>query len=247
MKQNFKNLIIFCLLIFVLSSCNIGIKAPATANPLGAASTIVALTLQAQEPSTAPSVSAATPFASPVAPTATTKPTLYINNNNSKCRSGPNLDANVIATLSKGTTLDLIAKDTAGGFWLVKYVPTGDICWVQTQDATPGGSFGSLPEVTPQPTANTSVPNRPGSINFNFNCIGNSVTTTLTWTDTANNEKGYHVYRSGTLIADLPPNSKSYTDTIDIAVGGQYSYSIEAYNDAGASPQRSTNSPIACQ
>ena len=242
MKPIKKSFIIVGISIFALTACNLGIKAPASSAPLSAASTIVALTLQAQGPSTAPSASAVTPFASPVAPTATTKPTLYINNNNSKCRSGPSLDANVIASLTKGTIVDLIAKDTADGYWLVKYAPTGDICWVQAQDATPAGSFASLPEVTPQPTANTSVPNRPGSFTASAICDSSSVTTTLTWTDTSNNESGFHIYRLGNLIADLPANTKTYTDVANVPSGTQLTFSVEAYNDSGASPQRTITS-----
>ena len=174
--------------------------------------------------------------------TATVKPTLYINNNNSKCRGGPSQDDKVIALLTKATTVDLIAQDTADGYWLIKYPPTGDICWVQAQDATPSGSFAGLPEVTPQATVNVSVPNRPGSFNASATCDSSSVTTTLTWTDTSNNESGFHVYRLGNLIADLPANSTTYIDIANVSPGTQLTFSVEAYNDSGASPQRTITS-----
>ena len=144
----------------------------------------------------------------------------------------------MIATFNKGVTVDMIAKDTADGYWLVKDPASADICWVQAQDATPGGSFDSLPEVTPQATANASVPNRPGSLFFNYKCDSTSTTTTLTWADNADNENGYHVFRLGNLIADLPANSTAYTDTASISPGIQLTFSVEAYNDSGASAQR---------
>jgi hypothetical protein len=203
------------------------------------------MTLKAQGLPTSPGPSAATPFASPAAATATIKPTLHINNNNSKCRGGPSQDDKVIASLNKGMTVDLIAKDTADGYWLVKYAPTRDICWVQAKDATPGGSFGNLPEVMPQATVNSTVPNRPGSLFYNYQCDSNTTTTTLTWADTADNESGYHVYRLGNLIADLPANSTSYTDNANVPPGTQLTYSVEAYNSSGASAQRSAT--FTCQ
>ena len=247
MKPNIKLFITSGIWVLILSACNIGIKAPTSQDPLSAASTIVATTLQAQGKPTSLGPSAATPFASPVAvaATATTKPTLYINENNTKCRGGPSTDDKVIATLNKATTVDMIAKDTAAGYWLVKDPASANICWVQAQDATPSGSYANLPEVTPQATANTSVPNRPGSLFYNYQCDSSSITTSLTWSDNADNEKGYHVFRLGNLIADLPANSSSYTDTANVSSGTQLTYSIEAYNDAGSSAQRSVT--FTCQ
>jgi hypothetical protein len=247
MKPIKKLFMVFGILVLALLACNIGIKEPAASSPLSAASTIMAMTLKAQGLPTSGGASIATPFASPVATTATAtiKPTLYINNNNSKCRGGPSQDDKVIASLNKGTTVDMIAKDTADGYWLVKYAPTGDICWVQAQDATPGGSFESLPEITPQATPNLSVPSRPGSLFFNYSCDSNSVTTTLSWADTSNNESGFHVYRLGNLIADLPANSTTYTDVANVQPTTQLTYSVEAYNASGSSPQRSVT--FTCQ
>jgi len=40
-------------------------------------------------------------------------------------QGGPSQDDKVIASLTKATTVDLIAKDTADGYWLIKYPPTG--------------------------------------------------------------------------------------------------------------------------
>jgi hypothetical protein len=236
MKTITKVLIIFGILVFALSACNIGVKAP-TSDPLSAASTMVAMTLQAGALPTSQASAAATPYASPVVATPTTKPTLYINKDNSQCRSGPGADFKVIASFNTGTTVNLVAKDSADSYWLVVDPTSADICWVQAQDASPSGSYDSLPEVTPQASTN-KAPARPGSIVYTFSCDSTSVTTKLSWTDNANNENGYHVYRLGTKIADLPPNSNSYTDTVNYTLGTQMNYAIEAYNDAGVSQQR---------
>lgn len=232
-----KLLSVFVFLEFVLTACNLQMNTPSS-DPLSAASTIVAMTLQAQGLPTSQGLVADTPFASPVVATPTTKPTLVINKNNSKCRSGPSPDFKVIASYNSGTKVDLVAKDTADSYWLVKDPSSADICWVQAQDATPGGSFDNLPEVTPQVSTN-KAPARPGSIIYTFSCDNTSVTTKLSWADNANNENGYHVYRLGSQIADLPPNSNSYTDTVNYTLGTQMTYAVEAYNDAGVSQQRS--------
>lgn len=226
-------------------ACTFGLQA-ATPSPLDAAATIVAATLRAQGASTSPgAVLTVSPSASPNAATATatTKPTLRINTNDAQCRSGPNSNAKVVASFSAGTTVDMIAKDTADGYWLVKDPASGSSCWVQSGDATPAGSFDLLPEVTPQATVARDVPAKPGSSSsFNYwqyQCGVGSVTVELRWIDSADNENGYRIYRSGELIADLPAGSTSYTDT---TAGGTLSYSIRAYNDAGESAPLSTPS-----
>jgi len=54
----------------------------------------------------------------------------------------------------------------------------------------------------------------------------------LSWVD--NNEKGFKLYRNGTLIKTLPADTTTYTDT-GLKKGTPYTYSISAYNDYGES------------
>ena len=227
------------LVLSFLAACNFpGINANTSISPQDQAATVVAMTLQASGISTAPGF-VSTPFASPAPPTPTVKPTLSINTNNAKCRSGPSSDSKVIATYPGGTIVDMVARDTADSYWAVKDPASGDLCWIQAQDATPGGSFDSLPEVTPQASSAAGVPARPGSINYTFSCDNATLTTNMSWTDAADNENGYRVYRLGTQVADLPANSTSFSENIPYTAGTSITYSVEAYNDSGASPQRS--------
>lgn len=225
-------------LLLTTLACNIGVRQPAT-SPLDAAATIVAMTLQAQGLATSPA-STATITASPVPATATTKPTLRINTNNATCRSGPSPDSKEIASFASGTTVDMIAKDTADGYWLVKDPASGSSCWVQVQDATPSGSFDLLPEVTPQVSVQ-KPPGAPGRVNYSFTCYDTSLTTTLDWSAPAGAVNGYRVYRLGSKVADLAANATTYTETTDFTIGSSMSYAVEAYNDAGASPQLTWN------
>lgn len=245
-------------LLLALAACNLP-AAPSASGPSAndQAATIVAATMQAASASTAPRV---TPFASPVAPavTPTIGPTLSINASNASCRSGPSADFKVVATFAAGTTVNMVGKDSADGYWVVVDPASHNLCWVQQQDGTPAGSFDLLPQMTPQVTSN-KVPTGPGFVSWSFNCLyggaaGPQVDVTLNWTDKADNETGYHIYRNGTQIADLSANSTSYSDTTNIPSGSVLVYGVAAYNDAGSSPQASTpqthtsaGDPITCQ
>jgi len=249
-----KILTAFSMLVLAMLACNIGVPAQSSNDPRNAAATIVAMTLQAQGLPTAGSSTGtpAIPFASPVAPTAATvtvtitttpaKAILTIDQN-SNCREGPSQNFKVVTSFVPGTKLDIVGKDSANNFWLVKIPKSEDTCWVWGQYATPSGDYQAVAEVTPEANAQT-VPARPGSLFYNYSCSFGSLNTTLTWKDSADNENGYRVYRDGTLIADLPANSESYSDTTSYS-GGSVTYSIEAYNDVGASQQRTVT--FTCQ
>ncbi len=215
-----------------LAACNLQLSQTDSGDAAvqNAAATIVAMTLEAHG-------KPRTPFASPVAATPTTKPTVTIHTDGAKCKTGPGPDFKVLATYSTGTTVDLLAKDTADGYWFVADPASGSSCWLQIQDATPGGSFETLPEVTPRPVAQ-SAPNRPSKGNWNFSCDSTSLTTLLGWNPPAGSVNGYRVYREGTQIADLGAGTTSYKETIPFNYGSSINYSVEAYNDAGNSPQQ---------
>jgi hypothetical protein len=231
-------------LILALSACTLGQTRPPS-DPKNAAATIVAATLKAQgiTTSAAPSITsiASTETITPTA-TATAKPQVTINVGGAACRNGPSLNEGILTSLAAGTVVDMIAKDTADGYWMVKDPASGSSCWVQMQDGTASGSFALLPEVTPQATeAQPSTPARPGSsANFNYwqyDCGGGTVS--LQWLDNADNEAGYRIYRNGQMIAELPAGSTSYTDAIYLGIG-PLEYSIRAYNDAGESAPLNT-------
>jgi hypothetical protein len=236
MKHPF-NQFLGLLLLLVLAACNLpATEATPALSPIEQAGTTIAMTLRAGGLST--SVAAATTTsASPAAATPTTKPTLVIHVNAAKCRGGPGPDFTEIATYAAGTSVDMIAKDTADGYWLVKDPASGSSCWVQVQDATPGGSFDLLPEITPQ-ASTQGVPASPTIFYANYFCDTTGLTTELVWNDVADNENGYRVYREGVKIADVAANSTTFSEKISFTLGSQVTYAVEAYNEAGASPQR---------
>lgn len=222
------------LLAVMLAACNLQINQGGGGNSSveQAAATIVAMTMQAR--AGIPNGTLITPFASPAVATPTVKPTVSIHTDGAKCKSGPGADFKVIATYSVGTVADLLGKDTADGYWLVKDPSSGSSCWVQIQDATPAGSFELLPEVTPQPVAQTA-PGRPGHASFNFNCDSTSLTTILAWNAPTGTVNGYRLYREGTKIADLDAGTTTYNETIPFNFGSSMNYAVEAYNDGRVS------------
>jgi hypothetical protein len=227
------------LLSVMLAACNLQINTGGSTDPAveHAAATIVAMTMQAAG---GPSAKPLTPLSPPVVGTPTTKPTVSVHTDGAKCKSGPGTNFEVIASFSVGTIADLIGKDTADGYWVVKDPTSGSSCWLQVQDATPAGSYAALPELTPQPVAQ-SAPNRPTRGNWNYSCDASSLSTLLGWNPPAGSVNGYRVYREGTQIADLGAVTTSYKETIPFNYGTSINYAVEAYNDAGASAQLTWN------
>src|SRR5512135_1617653 len=244
------------LAILLLTACNAK-TTPTASVPLveQLAATLVAATMQAATSAASHGSSQTSTAASAATPT--TKPALFIHTDKATCRTGPGTDFKVVATFAAGTTVDMAGKDTTDSYWIVIDPATGSLCWIQAQDATPSGSFDLLPDMTPQASTQT-VPAKPTALGWPFFCAYNAdgsytVTTQLSWMDVANNENGYRIYRNGAQIADLPANTTTYKDKVDVPANTAVVYSVEAYNDAGASPQLSTpsapksgNKPVAC-
>jgi len=231
-----KILLLSIFLVCVITACNIP-SAPSGISENDQAATIVAMTLQAAQ---------STPIEQPLLNTPTaisiiTKsggPAMLTVTENSNCRSGPGINYKQVTVIPKNTTVAIIAGYASGNFWIVNPADGTDNCWVDGTLGTVKGDTTTLPKVTPVASTTKGTPERPGSLYFNYSCPFGNLTTTLTWSDHADNETGYRVYRDNQLIIDLPANSSTYTDTTTITVGTSISFSVEAYNEAGASAQR---------
>jgi CSLREA domain-containing protein len=86
-------------------------------------------------------------------------------------------------------------------------------------------------------------PAAPTGLQAELTC-GKEDVVTLSWTDQADNETGYRVYRDGKLIAKLPANATSYQDTLTSDY--YHVYSVEAYNEAGSSARISVTQEDNC-
>jgi hypothetical protein len=232
--MHIRNLVALLLALTVLTACNINVQAPLSDTEQAAAATIVAQTMQAV------ASAQSQPLASPAAVLATptySKPVLSITGD-SNCRTGPGGSFEVVTSFTPGTSLDLVGHNTANNYWEVKIPNSEETCWVWGQYATATGSFESLPESAAPAAAGAGSPNRPAALYYSYKCENGSITTDLSWSDSADNETGYRVYRFDQLVVDLPEGSTSYTDTEPLPAGTFLQYGVAAYNSAGESAKR---------
>jgi len=162
-------------------------------------------------------------------------------NDDTNCRAGPGTDYEKVTVVPEGASVPVLARSTEGTHFLVDPPDNIASCWVLAELGTFSGEIATVPQATSSAGENAGAPARPGSLFYNYECSYGApqvVTATLSWGDTANNENGYRVYRDGALIIELPANSSQYADETTLDVGDTLTYSVEAFNDAGASPQR---------
>jgi uncharacterized protein YgiM (DUF1202 family) len=253
--MHLRNLVAIFIAAALLAACNINVDAPVPQSDQNAVETMVEQTLQA----------AVTPFISPAGPattttvnpsrtpgsttptvTATGSPTVTTTpsgdkvilsiTGNSNCRTGPGASYSNVTSFTPGVKLEVIGKNTENNYWLVKIPGSQETCWVWGVYTTATGDLESVPETTPViPTAIAVVPSQPGGLFYQYECSGYSISVSLSWSDRANNETGYRVYRSDSVVADLPANSTSYNDTVSLAPPQSLQYRVVAYNDHGES------------
>lgn len=102
-------------------------------------------------------------------------------------------------------------------------------------------SFGVLTKVG---KSSSQSPARPGDLAYTYECSSGAVRVSLSWTDVADNEDGYHIYRDGNQVADLASDSTSYSET---APGtGDYVYKVAAFNATGESPSEVSVKTVNC-
>lgn len=242
MRKSLFALIIFLML--VISACNLPSASNGPSLEIEAA-TIVAMTLQAVQNTPTPQVVLNTPTAMSLVTQASAGPAKFTATDNTNCRSGPGTNYSRVTTIPGGTKVDIVARYATGDFWIVKPTDGSASCWVQTDLGTVTGDTTILPRVTPVASENKNAPAKPDSLYYNYECPFGNLTTVLTWSDNADNETGYRVYRFNQMIAELPANSKTFTDNTTITVGTSTSYSVEAFNEAGTSEQRTIS--FTCQ
>lgn len=241
------------LLALTLSSCNFPTPTPAGLSDEDAAGTMVAQTIAAVEAQTP--ADAQTPTETPTKPpptlTSTSTPTntptptyampLLTLEGDVNCRRGPGLDYRILYTFSKDETAEIVGKHPSEDFWVVKQPNSENVCWVVGEYASASGSLWTLPTMTPPPTETPSPPKAPTLQEYNFNCAwdgtNTTMTMTITWSDWANNEDGYRIYRNGELIAELGANTTTYVDTFPTEATQTINFGIEAHNSTGSSGQ----------
>ncbi len=223
--------------ILLLLACNL----PASGEPAPQLATAAALTVEAAL-DTAGNV---TPLASPTLSTplsegATTplaSQPLAGMDDVVNCRTGPGVNYERVTQLQPGESAPIIGFFPPN-YWIVS-THEGP-CWVSGEFVTPLGDFAAAPTVTAPPTPQGGAPAKPTFTQngWSYFCANDRAEITLNWNDKATNESGYRVIRNGERVAELPPNSTTYAETISLLSGQSVSYQIQAYNAAGQSISR---------
>src|SRR5581483_5161238 len=239
-------------LVLIAMACNISVSAPT--QPSGQVNLSEALTLAVQ------TINAATQQAQSGIPTNTvpppaTAPTVTVSSD-TNCRTGPSVYYDFVMLFQPGFSAEVIGKYTSSNYWIIKYPGGGgNTCWLWGQYATVVGDTSGLPEMVPPPlpptpTPEPTAPNPPKGVNYSCNSVNNSHkvgnfwiisyhwTVKITWKDNSNNEEGFSVYKNGSLLANVGPNTTSYKDEFDVGLiisGTTWTYGVASYNSYGSS------------
>jgi len=167
------------------------------------------------------------------------------------CWEGPGDQYNVVSSVQTGTKLKLLGIGEISGWFIVDNpIYPGVNCWLgsNTVQIDPDVNLSTLkiypapplliPTSTAIPLEPTAVPLKPPGSPGKFNitnqvCSDTAYTVLLYWAD-SQGETGYRLYRDGSLISTLNANTTQYSDTPPY--GGPYTYTLQAYNNAGSSP-----------
>jgi hypothetical protein len=193
--------------------------------PSATATTIPSVTEPSPPPSTA--TQAATATAVPTSQlTAQVIPSM-----NAYCRKGPGTGYYEITYLQKGTTYNVIGRNSVNTWWQVQ-APANIQCWMGDPNASKQGAVDQAPVVY--------VPNLPVTPSFfgvsSRTCTTAPITTSVSFEWTAvQNVTGYRIYRNGSIVTTAGPDETSSQD-INSLLGVTLVYELEAFNDYGAAP-----------
>jgi len=231
------------LLCLLLTACNLP-ETDSNDDLSSQAGTLVAMTLAAQSTPTREN----TPLPSPTlagtgTPTPTITPTYSVPmlriNESTNCRTGPGQSYDILFTFNPGATVEIVGRYPTNNYWTVKVQGMDEPCWIWGEYTTASGSTWTVPSITPPPTSTASPPTAPSISNWEYLCgygaSGPNVTVNLKWGDRAENEIGYRIYRGDERVMDLPVNSTTYSETINVEAGEDITYRIEVFNNTGTS------------
>ena len=252
--------IVLSIIVLALAAfaCSLPSQAnsPATATPeenqpdLAATITAQALTIQAPTATLPPPSETPTPeFTATITLTPTPEVPMASVSVNTNCRTGPNIQFDLIGALNVGQTAEVVGRYQNGAYWIIKTPGSSGNCWLWGNYATVTGNTSNLPEYTSPPTPTPYPPLAPKNFDVDIACTLqtmpvyiNLVDIELSWSDEATNESGYRVYREGTLIATLDANATGADDNATLAalwlIGSpkpSLTYAVEAFNSAGTS------------
>ncbi|MFZ5880261.1 MAG: hypothetical protein ACOY0R_12895 [Chloroflexota bacterium] len=162
------------------------------------------------------------------------------------CRSGPGQNYEILHVFMPDSVTEIVGAYPQDGYWVVKLPGSNETCWAWGGYATTSGSYWVVPSTTPPATRTATAPNAPAGLNWDYSCgAGGDITVNLKWSDRSDGEEGFRVVRDDVVIAQLPPNSTSYTDVFYGSATQKYSYYIEVFS--GDLTARSGTISLSCQ
>ncbi|HIE24926.1 MAG TPA: hypothetical protein EYP74_02885 [Anaerolineales bacterium] len=211
-----KILFIILGLLLVTLACNLN---QATPTPNGnIVATSVALTIEAGGqapptiglPSPLPSMTPAIPPTMTFTPTVSLSPTPSVPmasvSEDTNCRTGPGKVYDYIGALVVGEKAEVVGKNTASDYWIIKNPDRNGNCWLWGYYATVVGNTDNLQEYAIPPTPTPAPPLAPSNLAVtSSSCIPNfapnfSLTLNLSWNDNSDNEDVFFVYQDGAQL-----------------------------------------------
>ncbi len=246
--------IIFALLLVTLA-CNINQTTP---TPDGnAVATSVALTVEAsgQVPPTVAGIPSPLPTMTPaIPPTVTFTPTIALSatpsvpmasvSENTNCRTGPGKVYDYIGAFTVGEKAEVVGKNTASDYWIIKNPDSNGNCWLWGYYATVVGNTDNLQEYAIPPTPTPSIPMAPSNLAVVKTCVdigggAYDLTADLTWDDNSDNEDAFLFYMDDVYVGNAPANQTTSTLGFGITANISYTFSVSAENMTGESSRTS--------
>jgi hypothetical protein len=235
---------LICLLFFT-ASCNLPGGQVTQTPDLALTITAQALLLQTGTPVLTPQETGTPQFTSTPQHTGTPSvPTVTVSQN-TNCRTGPGVQYDLISALQIGQSAEIVGKNTATNYWIIKTPGGSGTCWLWGQYATVSGNIAALPEVaipptpTPSPTPTLAPPAAVSNLTAAKVCIplvlpNYQYAGSIAWQDNSNNEEGFNIYFNGGLFDTIGPNITGYPiPALIFPAGVPMTLGVEAFNDAG--------------
>lgn len=245
--MNYRHGLLPLILLSLLGTSACNLPGPASGPSLDEqAATVVALTLEAERGQQIPPLGGGTPSGpKPGSSTPTLTPTFSVPmlqvSEGTNCRTGPGVAYERVLTVQTDDPVEIVGS-LPPDYWLVK--AGNETCWLWAEFATPSGSYQAVPTLTAPPTPTGVPPQAPSIRRWDFFCANGQADVTIQWSDKADNESGYRIFRNGEQVAEVAANTEIYVENINLLSGQSAGYTIEAYNFVGTA--RSTVVTITC-
>jgi hypothetical protein len=178
-------------------------------------------------------------------------------NLNAFVRTGPGTVFGDVGTLLTGQTAPVAGKLDDGTWWYINFpAGPGGHAWIAASTVTATCLPATVAIIAAPPTPTPSVTAAPTHFKGNASCspipatLTLAVHVTLTWTDVAENEEGYRIFRNGALLATLDANEESFEDDTTLPLAPavippvpppSVNYGIEAFSGAVKSARKSVD------